>query len=102
MLVCAVDNEILSGCEGAAVARIVELLPRVAPDIPLRNSEWTTHDAAAHLVNMAGRYLNANRPLAQSQRELQEMNQREIAEFESATMGELVGRMRSRAAKYGA
>jgi hypothetical protein len=30
------------------------------------------------------------------------MNQREIAEFDTASMGELVGRLRSRAAKYGA
>jgi uncharacterized protein (TIGR03083 family) len=66
------------------------------------NSTWTAHDVAAHLVTMAGRYLNADRELAASQRELQEMNQREIAEFSSATMGELIGRLRSRNAKYAA
>lgn len=102
MLVCPVDNETLSRCEAAAVARNVDLLQRVEPTTPLRTGSWTAHDVAAHLVNMAGRYLNADRKLAGSQLELQEMNQREIAEFESATMGELVGRLRSRTAKYAA
>jgi uncharacterized protein (TIGR03083 family) len=102
MLVCPVDAETLSRLEAAAVARNVELLQRAAPDTPLLSGTWTVHDTAAHLVTMAGRYLNANRQLAESQRELREMNQREIEEFASATMGELVGRLRSRTAKYGA
>ncbi|HVV77522.1 MAG TPA: maleylpyruvate isomerase N-terminal domain-containing protein [Mycobacteriales bacterium] len=100
MLVCPVDNETLSSCEATAVARNVELLQRVAADTRLLTGTWTAHDTAAHLVTMAGRYLNANRELAGSQRELREMNQREIEEFASATMGELVGRLRSRNAKY--
>jgi len=102
MLVCAVDNETLSRYEASAVARCVDLLQRVAPEVPLRSGTWTAHDVAAHLVTMAGRYLNASRELAGSQRELQEMNEREIAEFSASTMGELVGRLRSRSAKYGA
>lgn len=102
MLVHPVDNETLGACEAAAMARIVDLLQRVSPDAKVPNSAWTAHDVAAHLVTMAGRYLNADRKLAGSQRELQEMNQREIAEFSSATMGELIGRLRSRNAKYAA
>ena len=100
MLVCAVDHELLVRCEAAAVKRNVDLFQRVEPDLPVPNSKWNAHDVAAHLVNMAGRYLNADRSLAGTQRELHEMNDREIAEFESATMGELVGRLRSRNAKY--
>lgn len=102
MLVFPVDNETLSACEAAAIARNVELLQRVSPDAQVPNSTWTAHDVAAHLVTMAGRYLNADRELASSRRELQEMNQREIEEFSSATMGELIGRLRSRNAKYAA
>jgi uncharacterized protein (TIGR03083 family) len=100
MLVCPVNNETLVRCEGVAMARNVELLPLVAPETPLPSGTWNAHDVAAHLVSMAGRYLNADRQLAGSQRELVEMNDREIAEFCTATMGELVGRLRSRNAKY--
>jgi uncharacterized protein (TIGR03083 family) len=100
VLVCAIDHELLVSCEAAAVRRNVELLQRVDPDLAVPNSKWNAHDVAAHLVNLAGRYLNADRKLARTQRELAEMNDREIADFESATMGELVGRLRSRAAKY--
>ncbi|HVT20964.1 MAG TPA: maleylpyruvate isomerase family mycothiol-dependent enzyme [Mycobacteriales bacterium] len=100
MLVCAVDHELLVSCEGAASRRVVDLFGRVQPDLPVPNSKWNAHDVAAHLVSMAGRYLNADRKLARTQRELEEMNDREIAEFETATMGELIGRLRSRNAKY--
>jgi uncharacterized protein (TIGR03083 family) len=100
MLVCPIDHETLVRCEGAALRRNVDLFQRVNPDLPIPDSRWNAHDVAAHLVTMAGRYLNADRKLAGSQRELQEMNDREIAEFASATMGELVGRLRSRIAKY--
>lgn len=102
MLVCPVDSATLSHSESAAMARIVDLLQRVPPDAQVPNSEWTAHDVAAHLVTMAGRYLTADRKLASSQRELREMNQREIEEFTSSTMGELIGRLRSRNAKYAA
>jgi uncharacterized protein (TIGR03083 family) len=102
MLVCPVDNETLSRCEAAAVASNVELLQWATPDAPVLGGPWTAHDVAAHLVTMAGRYLNADRKLAGSQLELQQMNQRELEEFSSATMGELVGRLRSRNAKYNA
>jgi uncharacterized protein (TIGR03083 family) len=102
VLVCDVTAETLSTCEGTAMARNVELFGRVAPETRLPNSEWSAHDVAAHLVTMAGRYLNADRQLAATQRELREMNQREIDEFASATMDELIGRLRSRNAKYAA
>jgi uncharacterized protein (TIGR03083 family) len=82
------------------MARNVELLQRAAPQTPLLSGSWNVHDTAAHLVTMAGRYLNADRKLASSHQELRDMNQREIDEFASATMGELVGRLRSRNAKY--
>jgi uncharacterized protein (TIGR03083 family) len=102
MLVCDVDAETLASCESAAVHRTVELLQRVEPDVRLPNSKWTAHDAAAHLVSMIGRYLDANRKRADSARDVDVINSEEIAEFGSATMGELVGRLRSRNAKYNA
>ncbi|HVT65957.1 MAG TPA: maleylpyruvate isomerase N-terminal domain-containing protein [Mycobacteriales bacterium] len=100
MLVCSIDHELLVSCEAAAVRRNVDLFQRVDPDLAVPNSRWSAHDVAAHLVTMAGRYLNADRKLARTRRELEEMNDREIADFGTATMGELVGRLRSRVAKY--
>lgn len=102
MLVCEVDHEMLVRCEAKAVARNVDLLQRIEPDIPIANSKWTTHDVAAHLVGMIGRYLDADRKRADSARDVDVINQEELAEFESSTMGELVGRLRSRNAKYNA
>lgn len=100
MLVCPVDAETLSAQEASALARIVSLLQRVAPDLQLPNSKWTTHDTAAHLVSMIGRYVKADAQLAESPRDVEALNEQTKQEFESAAMGELVGRLRSRHAKY--
>jgi uncharacterized protein (TIGR03083 family) len=102
MLVCPVDHELLTKHEANAVARNVDLLQRVAPDVTVPNSTWTTHDIGSHLVGMIGRYLNADGKRAASTGDVAVINQQEIREFESATMGELVGRLRSRNAKYNA
>ncbi|MGN6475349.1 MAG: hypothetical protein ACTHK4_17090 [Mycobacteriales bacterium] len=100
MLVCPVDAEMLSECEATALARNVELWQRVAPETPLLFGTWTAHDTAAHLVAMVGRYLKPNRRLATGPRDVDLINKEELQELESATMGELTGRLRSRYAKY--
>lgn len=102
MLVCQVDTETLSKCESAALTRNIDLLQRVAPDTPLPNSNWTAHDAAAHLVTMIGRYVNPDTKLAESPSDVERLNAQAMQEFASATMAELVGRLRSRHAKYAA
>ncbi|HWA68041.1 MAG TPA: maleylpyruvate isomerase N-terminal domain-containing protein [Mycobacteriales bacterium] len=102
MLAWPVDRETLSSCESAALTRNVDLLLRVAPETPLANDRWTAHDVAAHLVSMVGRYLDADRKRADSARDVERINHDEIQEFASATMGELVGRLRARNAKYAA
>lgn len=100
MLVCPVDAETLSACEADALARSVALWQRIAPETPMPFGTWTAHDTAAHLVAMAGRYLKPNRKLATGPREVDLINKEELQQFESATMGELTGRLRSRYAKY--
>lgn len=100
MLVCPVDAETLAKCEADALARNVSLWQQVPPDSPIPGSSWTVHDVAAHLVTMVGRYINPDRKLASAPRDVDQMNELEMKEFESATMGELVGRLRSRYAKY--
>ncbi|HWC36756.1 MAG TPA: hypothetical protein VG650_18255 [Mycobacteriales bacterium] len=102
MLVCAVDAETIGRCEADALARNVDLLLRVAPETKLPDSAWTAHDVAAHLVSVIGRYLKPDRKLPASPREVDSVNDAEMREFDSATMGELVGRLRSRSAKYAA
>ena len=102
MLVCAVDASTLSACETGAVARVSDLFKRIEPDVALPGSSWTSHDAGAHLVSMIGRYLKPDRKLPDSAREIEAVNQAELAEFEADSMGALVGRLRSRHAKYGA
>lgn len=102
MIVCDVDHETLVRCEAAALRHNIDLLQRVEPDVTIPASKWTAHDVAAHLVSMIGRYLDADRRRADSAREVHVINREEIREFEGATMGELVGRLRSRTAKYNA
>ncbi len=102
MLVCPVDAKTLSAQEASALARVVSLLQRVAPDTQLPNSKWTAHDTAAHLVSMIGRYVKADAQLAESPRDVEALNEQTMKEFDTATMGELVGRLRSRHAKYAA
>lgn len=100
MLVCPVDAETIDHCEATELARVIDLLQRVEPDTPIPNSKWTAHDVGAHLVTVIGRYLKPDRKLPTSPREIDVINEQEMLEFKSATMGELVGRLRSRNAKY--
>jgi hypothetical protein len=49
---------------------------------------------------MIGRYVKSDAQLAESPRDVETLNEQTKKEFESATMGELIGRLRSRHAKY--
>jgi uncharacterized protein (TIGR03083 family) len=102
MLVRPVNHELLAKHEAEALARNVDVLQRVEPDVTVPNGTWTAHDVGSHLVGMIGRYLNADGQRAASANDVAVINQQEISEFESSTMGELVGRLRSRNAKYNA